>query len=619
MSVPKKTFASAALQSGRGSRWLYPLSFAVVTLLLAVLPARAQWATQTVILQPGWNAVYLEVQPEPRECDSVLGGLPIESVWAWNRRVTTVQFLQDASKLIPGGPDWLTYFPVAQGNATMTTLFAMHGGRSYLIKSTAVQPVTWRIHGRPVNPSRDWIKGSLNLAGFSLDQKAPPTFAGFFASSPAHAGQAIFRLQPSGAWERVASPSATSMRSGEAFWIYTAAGSTFAGASTVELEQAAGLEYGRTLPETTLTLRNASSVARTFTFQPLPSDDAPDYSLPAVAGVVPLSVWRMNLSGGQYGFFPLEAGASITLGAGATTQLRVAVRRQDMLPYQVVAGPSDYQYQSLLQVTDGAGSRVLLGVTARGGQSTASQSAVAGAPPPPPAADTHAGLWVGTAVIRAVSQPSNANDPLTPRKTGSEAQFRIIVHVNEAGQSRLLQQVMLMWTNGVADSQGNLIRDGRRVLITDDSLLARFTGAALRDGRPVGRRISSVAFSNARPVPMSGPFGDYVTPLGCTVLTGYDDPLNPFKHRFHPDHDNLDDLRTKVLSDGAESYTINRQISLKFTEADPEGVATSRWGDDQLGGVYSETITGIHRSPIVIQGIFRLNHVSLIPFLDNES
>ena len=77
---------------------------------LCLFPAitLGQWTTQTIVLRPGWNAVYLEVQPEPRDCDSIFAKLPVESVWGWNRRFTTVQFIQDANQLLPGRPDWLT-------------------------------------------------------------------------------------------------------------------------------------------------------------------------------------------------------------------------------------------------------------------------------------------------------------------------------------------------------------------------------------------------------------------------------------------------------------------------------------------------------------------------------
>src|SRR5215211_4058408 len=63
--------------------------------LALALEARAQWATQTIQLHGGWNAVFVEVQPEPSDCDAAFTGLPVESAWAFNRRLAPVQFIQD--------------------------------------------------------------------------------------------------------------------------------------------------------------------------------------------------------------------------------------------------------------------------------------------------------------------------------------------------------------------------------------------------------------------------------------------------------------------------------------------------------------------------------------------
>ncbi len=609
-------FALSRFTRSRGE-WSFLSVLALCVALLSPSTADAQWVTQTIVLQPGWNAVWLEVQPEPRECDEVFAALPVESVWAWNRRFNTVQFLQDANKLIPGQPDWLAYFPVAGGSPLMTTLFAVQGGRGYLIKSTATQSVTWNLRGRPVIAARDWIKGSLNFAGFTLDAVTPPTFSSFFASSPAHVGQPVFRLQTNGLWEKVANPATTTMRSGEAFWISASEQSNWAGPVAVGLEQSPGIDYGRTVPEAVVTLKNLSTTPKTLLLRPKNSESPSDPAMPALAGQVPLSYWRMDLASKVYGWYPLSAAVSIKLGGGEETRLRLAVRRPDMVAYAPVAGVSEFQYQSILEVLDQAGSRVAIPVTARQGASAVAAQGV-GLQDVTTPVHPRAGLWVGTAVLRGVSQAGNAADPSTPRATGSEAQFRLIVHVNAAGQARLLKQVMLMWTNGILDDLGDPLQKGHRVLVTDDALASRFTGAALRDGKAVARRISTVAFSHPKPIAMTGIFGDGPSPLRCSVSVGYEDPVNPFKHRFHPDHDNLDDAFSKVQPEGVESFTVTRALSLKFTATDPEGLDTSRWGDSQLGGEYSESVTGLHQIPIVVKGVFRLNRVSLIPTLDNE-
>ena len=50
---------------------------AFVSLLCIVMvgQVRAQWTTQTISLKPGFNAVYLEVQPNPNDCDILFDGI----------------------------------------------------------------------------------------------------------------------------------------------------------------------------------------------------------------------------------------------------------------------------------------------------------------------------------------------------------------------------------------------------------------------------------------------------------------------------------------------------------------------------------------------------------------
>jgi hypothetical protein len=94
------------------------------------------------------------------------------------------------------------------------------------------------------------------------------------------------------------------------------------------------------------------------------------------------------------------------------------------------------------------------------------------------------------------------------------------------------------------------------------------------------------------------------------VNLDYDHPLNPFKHRFHPDHNNLDERFEQKLPEGKESFTVTRAISLEFTATDPMGLNPPSWGDSELGGVYRETFTGLHRHPIQVSGTFRLVRTS---------
>lgn len=62
----------------------------LIVLSLAPQLCEAQWRTQTIQLQPGWNAVHVEVQPQPDDCDTILANVSVESVWKWHRRFSTI-------------------------------------------------------------------------------------------------------------------------------------------------------------------------------------------------------------------------------------------------------------------------------------------------------------------------------------------------------------------------------------------------------------------------------------------------------------------------------------------------------------------------------------------------
>ena len=231
------------------------LLLGLALLLFLAASASAQWATQTLPLRPGWNSVFLEVHPQPAECDVILAGLPVESVWAWNKRFSAVQFIQDPNTLIPAQPDWLTWIPTNHPMASQINLFILQGGKSYLIKlATNAAPINLVLHGYPNVRKPEWLTDSFNLAGFSLDPASPPTFRTFFSPSSALGNSTVYRLLTSGYWTNI--PNTSLMQSGEGFWIKCNGASDFAGPMNLSLPQRDGLDYGRTLVEQTLTINS---------------------------------------------------------------------------------------------------------------------------------------------------------------------------------------------------------------------------------------------------------------------------------------------------------------------------------------------------------------------------
>lgn len=82
------------------------------------------------------------------------------------------------------------------------------------------------------------------------------------------------------------------------------------------------------------------------------------------------------------------------------------------------------------------------------------------------------------------------------------------------------------------------------------------------------------------------------------MTLNYDDHAsNPFLHEYHPDHDNLDVKFSNALPQGAESYTIQREIRLSVLPPADDFVSLTSVGDS-ITGEYAETIKlmGLARS-----------------------
>lgn len=588
--------------------------------------AFGQWVTQTITLNPGWNAVYLEVQPANPDSDAVFSGVPVESAWFWNRRFSSVQFIQDANSLVPGQPDWLTYLPADHPARATRNLYALKGGSAYLVKLKAgASQTVWTIKGTPVVQGPDWLPDSLNFVGFPIAPSGAPTFQSFFASSPAHAGQPMYVLSSNGQWTLVSNPGATTLQSGRAYWVYCKGASTFSGPVQITLDQRDGLVYGHLLTEQTLRIKNNSTAVKSITIQTLNSQ-APPTNTAVLAGPVPLSYYVIDATNRIFGWIGLPGILqNASLQPGAEWVLRLEVNRTQMAAFVPPTNAPGVLYQSILQVGDDSGVRTLIGVSSEGLTTYSASGAFKGGTKNllTSPGDPRAGLWVGSATINAVSQPANASSPTNPLPVAAALQFRLLVHVDNAGNARLLQKVLEMYKEATlkpdpTNPTNNIIdQPGHYVLLTDDALIPNFTGVTLRDSEPVGRRLSSAVFGFRQPLLMAGTgtfgAGDFI----AQVVLDYDDSVNPFKHRYHPDHDNLDSHFQNKLAEGAESFTVSRQVELQFTAQDPDNSTAAGWGDDQLGGNYKETITGLHNRPLFVSGTFRLTRTSSIGVLND--
>ncbi|GEM_PF-2540966 len=136
-----------------------------------------------------------------------------------------------------------------------------------------------------------------------------------------------------------------------------------------------------------------------------------------------------------------------------------------------------------------------------------------------------------------------------------------------------------------------------------------------------GQRVSSANFSLSGPLTATNAFfGDTSALLDYLITIAPTDPLNPYKHKYHPDHDNLDVKFNAIDLDTVdpwlwESYEVKRRIKLELTGLPPYAGATPAdairldWGGTVWGGLYREVIKGLHKNDITVKGYFVIRQV----------
>ncbi len=323
-------------------RRLWLLAGMLVVLLAIPVLATAQ-ITQTLELQAGWNAVYITVQPDPRKPADVFAPIidSVESVWTYFHDGDAVEFIVDPAEEEWNTAGWHSFFPEGRQPAYLTNLYAIFANRAFLIRMREAKTLT--LTGEPSATPVDWAADSYNFTGLNVDPGNPPTFAKYFAGSPAHAGQPVYRLGAGGEWQRIENLDEAQVKTGEAYWIYCDGASEFQGALYYILPMHDGLRFGDTLPELGVTIVNASDMARNLVF---------NYD----SGTIPLAYRFYDAGSGRYQWGDLQSMPAEMIEAGDRINRYFAIRRELMEPGE---------HEAVLEITDNQGFRALVPVTAR--------------------------------------------------------------------------------------------------------------------------------------------------------------------------------------------------------------------------------------------------------------
>jgi hypothetical protein len=224
------------------TRWLGPASLAALLLPgLGTDASAGTLRTQTINLQLGWNAVFLEVQPTNAHPTNVFRNLPVQTVAWFQRGGLDSQYLRNPGDAPWRSEGWSVWHAPDQTGAIVSDLHSIRGGQAYLLRSTETTTIT--LTGDAVFNRLEWQPNNCTFTGLPVDDDEGPTFQQFFAGSSAHARLRIYRLE-NGSWRLVRTPATTRTRAGEAYWIQTDGASLFQGPLRLNLPASGEIDFG---------------------------------------------------------------------------------------------------------------------------------------------------------------------------------------------------------------------------------------------------------------------------------------------------------------------------------------------------------------------------------------
>lgn len=593
----------------RASLGIWVLGYFVI----ALLPAAAQWKTQSVSLQPGWNAVYLHVDASHVILGELTAGTAIGEIWLWQPTPTSLQFIENPQASIDQAAQWKKW---DSGLGPSSDLKRLPPNAAVLVNLTGAAPQTWNILGKAVMPNYSWTSTGLNFIGFSTPESSPPNFENFLAPAPAlRQGIEVFRY-PGGALGTgnplaVPDPALAGVNviRGEAFWIRNRDRfNDYFGPFEVIAPSVDGLHFDNESTQQRLRLRNHLNRTNTITMRRVDSAVSPvDPGMSTTLGL--LTRGELNVTNLTYAYANLSSGQTWTLApkgeVGSEVEIVLAADQTSLTnpPH------GNAQHGAILRVTDADGLlQIDVPVTATRESAT--------------------GLWIGQASVTEVRaslktiETDSSNKPIQDTngtyvvsqtitnfgKASSPMPLRLILH-HDGFQTRLLQRVF----HGPRPGSTNVLTTAQSVL----------DPARLNEARRVS--VAHLPWSRDNTywplVGLAGPDPAAINPLSlaaqATVNVSFDDYINnPFLHTYHPDHDNLDADFERRKNANQESYGIQRIISFSpdVTGLAPDHFAARATSRKTVAGNYHETIT-VAGKTYQIQGHYQLNKISSIPDL----
>lgn len=215
---------------------------------------------QQIALLEGWNAIWLEVDPENDAIPATFNPEKVDIVARYFTPQTQVRFIQNPGETAWNEPQWRVWYAPSRAEAFLNSLHAIHGGCAYLVHAKAACNLS--VSGSPLLHRLSWNANSYNLAG--LPVSGGMSFARFFSGADGKLGGQVYRLVE-GSWQKVTNLAGTEIRPGEAYWIYCEGKTNYQGPLEVKFTGADRISVSRDSSLATLDLINRGTSPLTVT------------------------------------------------------------------------------------------------------------------------------------------------------------------------------------------------------------------------------------------------------------------------------------------------------------------------------------------------------------------
>jgi len=231
---------------------------------------------QSFHLEKGWNAIFLEINPEEKDTDKVFSSLAIDQVATFYPQSTSVQYIKDPSENWKH-EGWLKWVPPDSPYAFLKNLYHLHAAQAYLIHAS--ETIVWQVKGEATFSHPRWRPNSFNLTGFYIDPDNPPSFATYFENSKAHAHLLIYDLI-NNQWKKITDPQTHFIQSGKAYWVYCQGESDYMGPLDITLPMEDALAFHLFSSRLRIDLKNTTEFPITCQFESIAGlNNEPNVSL----------------------------------------------------------------------------------------------------------------------------------------------------------------------------------------------------------------------------------------------------------------------------------------------------------------------------------------------------